>query len=165
MNFDKLILKTINEVQFWQKLSGTVTIPNHINQILAKKEHYRQMREMIMVIVREYNLIINSIGDEFWPLFHEHLHKLDEDIKKGLINLNWNQSNLEGSYIQNCKSACSRTQYIVRTFQGNHKAIYETCNKISRTILSNIGKELYYLKVFMKQQEEVFKENESKLLA
>lgn len=43
-----------------------------------------------MIIVREYNLIINSIGDEFWPLFNEHLHRLDEDIKRGLINLTWN---------------------------------------------------------------------------
>jgi len=42
-NFDKLLLKTLNEVHYWQKLSGVVTIQNNITKLLEKKDHLRQL--------------------------------------------------------------------------------------------------------------------------
>ncbi len=104
-NFDKLLLKTLNEVHYWQKLSGVVTIQNNITKLLEKKDHLRQLWENVMMVVWEYNVIINSISDNDWPLFAEHIQELDSAIRPGLERLNW-LSNIESGFLPNAREKC-----------------------------------------------------------
>ena len=61
-NFDKFLLKTLSEVAYWQKLSAVITISQSITNLLEKRETLRITRESVMLIVREYNAIINALG-------------------------------------------------------------------------------------------------------
>jgi hypothetical protein len=54
-----------------------------------------------MIIVRDYNRIIESIDSEQKKLFKEHLSDLDEVIENGMTKYKWNSS--ANSFLQSSR--------------------------------------------------------------
>ena len=52
-NLNYKLLKLIYEVYYWERLS--YEIPHHCNEVFAKKDEIRNMRESVLTIVRDYN--------------------------------------------------------------------------------------------------------------
>ena len=106
-NFDKMLLKIISEVTYWTKLQthGFVTIPHSISRMLVKKEQLRILRENVMLIVRDYNMIIETISDSRErALFREHLDILDKTIEPGIRRHNWGAN--ADMFVYNCRKEC-----------------------------------------------------------
>ena len=105
-NFDKNLLKILSEVTYWTKLQahGFVTISHAVSRFLGKREALRIMRENVMLIVRDYNNILQAISDKEKNLFKEHLENLDRVIEPGIKRHNWGTS-AEG-FVINCRKEC-----------------------------------------------------------
>jgi dynein heavy chain, axonemal len=70
-NFDRSILKLIKEASSWHKLKtyGAV-VPPYADEVLnTQRENLRVLREYVMLVVRDYNMIIESMNDTERKLF------------------------------------------------------------------------------------------------
>lgn len=113
-----------------------------------------------MIIVREYNRIIESITPEQKKMFNEHLNELDRVISHGMSRFKWN--NQANSFLINSKMQCIEIFNKVKKFQRNEKIIKKEYEIMGRTTLTHIGKELYSLNKFLFEQEKELKKNEDK---
>jgi len=161
-NFDKTLLKTLSEGTYWTKLQalGMVTVNHSITKLLAQKENLRTMRENVMIIVREYNRIIESITNEQKKMFKEHLRDLDKHIENGMTRFKWN--NQANSFLNNSRMKCIELFNKVKKFQKNEKIIKKEYEIMGRTTLTEIGKELYSLDKFLSEQENELEKNGNK---
>lgn len=161
-NFDKTLLKTLSEGTYWTKIQtlGMVTVNQTITKLLAQKEALRTMRENVMIIVREYNKIIDSVNPEQRKLFREHLRDLDGVIESGMTRFKWNSQ--ANSFLMNSRMKCLEIFNKVKKFQKNEKIIKKEYELMGRTTLTEIGKELYGLHKFLTEQEQELKKNEGK---
>jgi hypothetical protein len=160
-NFDSKLLKVIIEVQYWTKIQslGYITIPHNVSKLLGKKEQLRQLRENVMLIVRDYNTIMHTISDKEKLLFKEHLDLLDRTIEPGIKRYNWGAA--ADAFVYQCRRECLDNFKKVKMFQQNHHRINEEFEKIQTTTLTQIQKKLYMLKEFIKEQEDCLKQKES----
>jgi len=65
------------------------------------------MIENVLLIVRDYNHIMNLISDFEKKLFSEHLQELDKTIRPGIMRITWN-NNAE-SFAMSCRNSCNMT--------------------------------------------------------
>jgi dynein heavy chain len=65
------LLRLIKECVAWKKLASLgVVIPNYADDLLlVHKENLRVLREYVMLVVRDYNQIIESMNDTEKKLF------------------------------------------------------------------------------------------------
>ena len=129
-NFDPKLLKVIIEVQYWTKIQamGYITIPHNVSKLLGKKEQLRQLRENVMLIVRDYNTIMHTISDKEKLLFKEHLDNLDSTIEPGIKRYNWGAA--ADAFVYQCRRECLEVFKKVKMFQKNHQRINEEFEKI-----------------------------------
>lgn len=85
-NFDKGILKLIRETVIWKKLSSEgAGPPIYADELVSShKENLRVLREYVMLVVRDYNMIIDSMDDTEKKLFKKHLEEINLVISPGL---------------------------------------------------------------------------------
>ena len=87
MKFDKDLLRLFAEISYFQRLK--CDIPFHIQELYAKKEELRILRENVLLVVRDYNSISGSLSPQETLLFRERIKFLDRKVNPGLTNLNW----------------------------------------------------------------------------
>lgn len=70
-NFDRQILRLINETTAWKKLLTIgVVIPNYADDFtLVHRENLRVLREQVLLVVRDFNNIIDYMSDMERKLF------------------------------------------------------------------------------------------------
>lgn len=136
------------ETQYWTKVSqhGFVSLNINLVKLHTRREQLRILMENVMIIVRDYNNIMNLISDKEKLLFKEHLASLDQDFRKGLQNLTWNAP--ADQFIQLARSSCHKTMQKIKSFQDKDRQIKEEYNKLSTTILTNVIKRMYKLPEF-----------------
>mmetsp|Transcript_11736 Transcript_11736/g.8173 ORF Transcript_11736/g.8173 Transcript_11736/m.8173 type:complete len:141 (-) Transcript_11736:11379-11801(-) len=115
-----------------------------------------------MLIVRDYNLIMHSIGDEEKALFKEHLAELDKHIKPGVERHNWNSP--ADKFTIECRNKARGILQMVKQFQYHKLEIKDQFELISSTILTNIEKKLYKLSEFVHQQKASLRKNQGNFL-
>lgn len=107
-NFDKGLLRLIVEVQYWSKLqSSGIVIPHQVHQILQNKEKLRVLRENVMLVVRDYNSILDSLGKMERPIFQQNMEELDSEIEPGTKRYRWNSSNVAENFVRKCRVDCA----------------------------------------------------------
>jgi dynein heavy chain len=89
MKFDKDLMRFFAEVNYFQRLK--MDIPFHVQELFSKKEELRILRENVLLVVREYNTIMECLTPQEHLLFKERLKFIDRKINPGLTNLNWYQ--------------------------------------------------------------------------
>lgn len=84
-NFDRNIFKLINEVVAWKKLSSFgVVIPSYADDFATiHRENLRVLREFVMLVVRDFNAIIEYMDDMERKLFKQHLEQIEKVIHPG----------------------------------------------------------------------------------
>ncbi|KAJ3403337.1 hypothetical protein HDV05_007876, partial [Chytridiales sp. JEL 0842] len=87
VKFDKDLLRLFAEIHYWQKLK--CDIPFYVQEIYGKKEELRVLRENVLLVVRDYNNILETLSPEEHALFRERIKFLDRKINPGLTNLTW----------------------------------------------------------------------------
>jgi len=67
-----------------------------------------------MLIVRDYNHIMNLISEKEKLLFQEHLKYLDGTIRAGLQKLQW--TNNADAFVHSCRGSCRDTLRKIKSF-------------------------------------------------
>jgi dynein heavy chain len=90
-NFDRSLLKIMKEVGAWKKLvpSGVVIMSYADDLYTNQREINRVLREYVMLVVRDYNMIIDSMDETEKKLFKEHLTTTEKVIAPGHGKLKW----------------------------------------------------------------------------
>jgi len=77
-NFDVKLLQVQLEMQYWQKVSTLgLNFPLALVKLLQRKDQLRVLRESVMLIVRDYNNIMQLINKREANLFSNQLDLLD----------------------------------------------------------------------------------------
>lgn len=87
MKFDKDLFRLFGEIAYFQKLK--CDSPFHIQDIYNKKEELRVLRENVLLVIRDYNNIVETLSSQEALLFKERIKFLDRKINPGLTNLTW----------------------------------------------------------------------------
>ena len=107
-NFDKGIYKLIKETIIWKKLSSDgAGPPIYADELVtAHKENLRVLREYVLLVVRDYNMIIDSMDDTEKKLFKKHLEETKLVINPGLQKLKWSSKGILESFVRDCIRKC-----------------------------------------------------------
>lgn len=71
IKFHRDLLRVFSEILYWQKQK--CDIPFHIQEIYSKKEDLRVLRENVLLVVRDYNDILETLTSEEHLLFKERV--------------------------------------------------------------------------------------------
>ena len=72
------------------------------------------LREYVMLVVRDYNAILDTLARDERLLFHEHIRRLDRRINGGLTRFTWaSKTVIEWYEIGLYHSQCTRTSPVV----------------------------------------------------
>jgi dynein heavy chain len=104
-----------------------------------------------MLIVRDYNHIMNLINEKEKLLFAEHLSQLDANVSNGIRRLQW--VNNADAFVHACRGSCRGTLMKIKSFQDNDSQIRNEYDKLGSTILTNVVKRMYKLDEFNNIQE------------
>lgn len=62
-NFEKSLLKNLQEAYFWQKMHNQgINLPYAALEMLRHRDKLTTLREHVLRVVREYNLILDTIA-------------------------------------------------------------------------------------------------------
>lgn len=126
-NFNVEFLRTLVEIQYWNKVEQN-NLPGNITRLVQKREQLRMMIENVLLIVRDYNHIMNLISDFEKKLFSEHLQELDKTIRPGIMRITWN-NNAE-SFAMSCRNSCNMTLKKIKIYQERDGLIHDEFDKV-----------------------------------
>ncbi|CAF1063283.1 unnamed protein product [Rotaria sordida] len=133
-NFDPSLIKLFQEIKFWERLG--FDIPPYATEILSRKNELRTARENVMLIVRDYNRILDKLEPNERILFKERLKVLDKKLAPGLNKITWLKPTHE--YTIECRIHASELQQQVDKFKQSYLDCIKLCKKISETLLVKI---------------------------
>ena len=152
MKFDKDISRIFQEVSYWQKLKFDV--PYHVQEIFSKKEELRILRENVMLVVRDYNSILESLAPSESLIFKERIRFLDRKMNSGLTNLTWASKGITDYFVKETRRHCHDVHQTVCEFTDANTSIERSCKLISDTLLWRIEpKKIYELDEFIQAQD------------
>ena len=162
MKFDKDFLRTFAEITYFQKLK--CDIPFHVQEIYSKKEELRVLRENVLLVVRDYNNIIETLKPEEHWLFRERIRFLDRKINPGLTNLTWASKGITDFFVKECRRHSHDVQIMVSEFLEADSRIQQNVSGISQVLLWQIeNKKIYELEAFETSQQKHHKVMKDKL--
>lgn len=120
-NFDKGILKLIKETVVWKKLSSEgAGPPAYADElVVSHRENLRVLREYVMLVVRDYNMIIDSMDDTEKKLFKKHLEEINMVINPGLQKFKWSSKNILEGFVRDCRRNCKDLLDILKMYKNN----------------------------------------------
>ncbi|KAH6590256.1 hypothetical protein BASA50_009516 [Batrachochytrium salamandrivorans] len=152
MNFDKDLFRLFGEISYFQKLK--CDIPFHVQEIYSKKEELRILRENVLLVVRDYNTIIETLTSEQHLIFKERIRFLDRKINPGVTNLTWSSKGITEFFVKECRRHSHDIQKTVIEFLEADKRIQLNCHTIAQTPLWKIeNKHIYDLEEFESSQK------------
>lgn len=60
-----------------------------------------------MLVVRDYNSILDSLGKMERPIFQQNMEELDSEIEPGTKRYRWNSSNVAENFVRKCRVDCA----------------------------------------------------------
>ncbi|KAL0040883.1 hypothetical protein WJX79_008591 [Trebouxia sp. C0005] len=154
MNFDKQLLKMLQEVNFWERLR--LTIPYTAMEVNAQRERYRILRVNVQTVVRMYNKVLTALDKEERRLFYDRLRYLDKRVTPGVNKLAWTspKATLDFFYKEAC-TYCKEAENTVIEFKAALQKAEANCRLISETMLLKVErKRMYDHREFAAQQAE-----------
>lgn len=169
-HFDKQLIKLLIEAVAWKKLASFgIVIPQYADDFaMVQRENLRVLREYVMLVVRDYNAIIDSMDDNEKKLFKQHLEMTEKVINTGVSvgnkKLKWNSKMALEGFVRDCRRSCAELSNKISVFKNNMQKITDKCHEISSKILIRIDKKkVYELKTFEDEQEKHRKDLSIKL--
>ena len=144
VNFDHHLLKLFNEVRYWDRFHGIYPIPYVAYEMYQHQDSLRIVREAVMLVVRDYNTIVDALPHDDRRLFTEHLRRVDRKISPGLAKLTWNEKHIKDWFVTTCREQCGRVYDIVTQFKANHESIVRLCQHIAELVTVDIEANTVY---------------------
>ncbi|RKO93650.1 dynein heavy chain and region D6 of dynein motor-domain-containing protein [Blyttiomyces helicus] len=152
MKFDKDLVRIFAEITYWQKLKQD--IPFHVQEIFSKKEELRCLRQNVLLVVRDYNSIMETLSPEEHWLFRERIRFLDRKINPGLTSLTWASKGITEYFVKECRRHSHEVQKTVTDFIDSNMRIQRSCKVIADTMLWSVeSKKIYEVADFETVQE------------
>ncbi|CAF1579491.1 unnamed protein product, partial [Adineta steineri] len=133
-NFDSSLIKLLQEIKFWERLG--FEIPSYASEILTRKNDLRTARENVMLIVRDYNRILDKLDTHERVLFKERIKQLDKRLAPGLNKITWLKPTHD--YTIDCRISASELHQQVDKYKEAYRDCIKLCKKISETLLVKI---------------------------
>ena len=153
-NFDKLILNLFCEIESWKRFQGEHPIPYIAHDILGQQENLRILRENVMLVVRDYNEIMEELNSREKLLFQEHIKRLDKRVNAGLLRFTWASKGVIEWYVKDCRKQCTSACDIVLEFKNKKRTVSKCVKKIAKLKMVDVEKNyLYDDGVFAAKQE------------
>ncbi|KAJ3024564.1 UNVERIFIED_CONTAM: Dynein heavy chain 2, axonemal [Siphonaria sp. JEL0065] len=162
MKFDHDLLRAFAEIHYWQKLKCDV--PFYVQEIFSKREELRILRENVLLVVRDYNSILENLTKDEHALFKERIRFLDRKINPGLTNLTWASKGITDYFIKECRRHSHDVQKTVSEFIDSNHKIQKCCKSISDTLLWNAEKKKIYDLEEFEASQEIYRESIRKKL-
>ena len=162
VSFHKDLSRLFLEVHYWQKIK--MDIPFNANDMFSKREELRTLMENVLLVVRDYNTIVETLSIEEQNLFKERIRFLDRKINPGLTNLTWASKGITEYFIKDCRKFSHDVQNIVSDFSDSNVKIQKYCNAMAEMLLCSIEqKKIYDLAEFEQAQDSFHKIVQEKL--
>ena len=108
-----------------------------------------------MVVVREYNQIIDFMDENERNLFAEHLQATDKIIQPGISRFKWSsKSNVDSFLNRSCRNSCQDLYNKLKAFKGNTEKIEGKCQEIASKLFLTINKKRSYLITEFEEEQE-----------
>ena len=107
---------------------GFVNLHINLTKLNNRREQLRVLQENVMLIVRDYNNIMNLINEKEKQLFSEHLQLLDGNVSNGIRRLQW--INNADPFVHACRGSCRSTLMKIKAFQENDNQIRDEYDKL-----------------------------------
>ena len=133
INFDRNLMKLLQECFYFERLQCEA--PRHLVDIYARSEEFRCMRELVMLVIRDYNRVLLSLKPEERLLFKERIRFLDKKLSPGMSKITWASKGLCESFVQECRIHANKLQIVVDNYKVSYLNISQTCVKISESLL------------------------------
>ena len=143
-NFDKDLLKLFNEVTFWQRFGGEHPIPYLALDIAHQRDNLRLLRENVMLVVTDYNQILDQLNAEEQLLYREQLRRLDRRVNAGLNRFTWASKGVIEWYVKDCRKHCSTSFSLVEQFKTQDADIAKACRSMSKLRLLSLKRNYVY---------------------
>lgn len=158
-NFDKSLLKMLKEVVCFKKLAkdGIPNFPGSIEDLVnLQRESLRVYRENVMLAIRDYNLILDSMSPFEKNLFKEHLDTVNLSKNRGLRILKWSSKGTLDSFVKDCRSKCAAIFTKLMKFKQSKREIEDKCREISQTLKFIVfsSRSVYEISDFEQKQQE-----------
>ncbi|KAJ1497440.1 Dynein heavy chain 2, axonemal [Coelomomyces lativittatus] len=135
VKFSKDLLKLFAEIHYWQKLK--YDIPYYLQDVYSKREELRILRENVLLVVRDYNSILEVLSPEELLLFRERVRFLDRKMGPGLSSLTWASKGMTDYFVKECRKHAFEVQKTVINFMEANRAISSCCKQLSEMVLCN----------------------------
>lgn len=123
---------------------------------MSNRENLRVLRELSMVVVREYNQIIDFMDDYERNLFAEHLQAANKIIQPGITRFKWSsKANVDSFLGRTCRGVCSDLYNKLKEFKTNTEKIEQKCQEIASKLFLKINKKhSYQIDEFYEEQRD-----------
>ncbi|XP_046574741.1 LOW QUALITY PROTEIN: dynein axonemal heavy chain 2-like [Haliotis rubra] len=162
INFNRNMLKMFQEIHYWERLM--FEIPHYAADVYSKREDLRNLREHVLLVVRDYNRIIAALSLEERGLFRERIKVLDKKIHAGLTKLTWASKGISDYFVGECRVHASKVQAIVDDYKGANMTVSGHCVKISKTLLVKIDSRKIYENLEFDEDQARLRESVQKQL-
>jgi dynein heavy chain len=133
LSFSKPLLKLLNEICYWERLR--FEIPHYTHEVYAKRENLRSLRENVLLVVRDYNRIIQNLTLEERALFKERIRSLDKKVRPGLTKLTWAaQGNLD-QFVHDCRTHAQKVTKVIEDYKSSNRNIGQHCREICEMLM------------------------------
>nr|CAH8839495.1 unnamed protein product [Trichobilharzia regenti] len=132
-NFSGIALKLLNELHHWIRLG--FELPPNAADAYRRRTELRYLLDLILVVVRDYNRIINSLNEDERALFRERIKILDKKMAPGLIKLHWTVKGLVEMFVNDFRTQAYKLQVKVDEYKSANANIKDNCEQIAQTLL------------------------------
>lgn len=109
----------------------------------------------MLLVVRDYNNILETLSAEEHQLFRERIRFLDRKMSPGLTSLTWGSKGITEYFVKECRRHSHDVQVTVTDFIESNNKIQKLCKAMADTLLWKLeAKKVYELDEFEKAQEQ-----------
>ncbi|XP_069776188.1 dynein axonemal heavy chain 2 isoform X2 [Narcine bancroftii] len=163
VNFDMYLLELFDEIHYWERL--LFEIPHYVMEIYQRREELRKLRESVLLVVRDYNSILDELTKEQRNLFKDRIKFLDKKISPGLSKLQWASRTLSSYFINDCRMQARQLQLTIDEYKASSLQIQQYAHQMSELMLVHIDSQRIYCdKDFTEAQQSHQEQVQSKLL-
>ena len=102
------------------------------------------MTAQVLLVVREYNSILDALAPAERRLFAERLHYLDRKIYPGLTKLTWASKGVTDVFIKDIRRHCLDASKLVSSFHHSKALLAKMCRQVASTPLVSLKKKQVY---------------------
>lgn len=162
LNFDKTLLVTYQEIALFRRIG--FDIPPNANEVFAKREDMRLLRENVLLVLRDYNSIIEMLSKEERELFRERIRFLDKKIQPGLTKLTWASPGIKALYVMDSRKHAANLRQTVENYLESNRKIAKACHDVANTKLFDIATRRTYKSGEFEADQTVARERSLKKL-